>query len=113
MNMTTRFLPWVRRTAIPGDSLVVRASGRDVSVPISQYGPGDVAGIAPGQIRRRDPLPGSLSMSPNLLPSVEFNSADFPWSVTPGAPNASGQLQPWLALIVVEAPSGNPLATLA
>lgn len=113
MSMTARFLPWVRPSSFAGDAIVVRAAGADVNVPISRYGPGDVAGIAAGQIRRRDPLPGSLAMPPNLFPSVEFSSADFPWSISPGAPDANGRLQPWLALIVVAAPAGNPLATVA
>ena len=110
--MNARYLPWVRQTTFAGNSLVVRAAGRDVTVPVSRYGPGDVAGIASGQIRRRDPLPGTLAMPPNLLPSVEFNSPDFPWLVSPLAPDATGRLQPWLALIVVEAASGDPLARL-
>lgn len=112
MSMVSRFLPWVRQSTFAGDSLTVRAGGRDVPVPVSRYGPGDVAGIAPSQIRRRDPAPGSLAMPPNFFPSMEFNTPDFPWLVSPMAPDASGQLQPWLVLVVVEAPSGDALAHL-
>ena len=113
MSMNARFLPWVRYTPLSGDAIRVRAAGRDVSVPISRYGPGDVTGIAPALIRRRDPVPGSLGMPPNLFPSIEFARPDFPWCRTPGAPDASGQLQPWLALVVVEARGGSPLGSIA
>jgi len=113
MSMNARFLPWVRYAPLSGDAIQVRAAGRDVSVPISRYGPGDVIGIAPALIRRRDPVPGSLGMPPNLFPSIEFSRPDFPWSLTPGAPDASGNLQPWLALVVVEARGGSPLGNIA
>jgi len=38
----TRFVPWVRPTGYDGDSVVVRVAGRDVTVPFSRYGPGDI-----------------------------------------------------------------------
>jgi hypothetical protein len=95
MNMNARFVPWARFATHGTASLAVRAGGRDVPVTISRYGPGDVTGISPGQVRRRDPLPNSLSFSPNLFPSVEFSSPDFPWAMSAGTPNVSGQLQPW------------------
>ena len=113
MSMNARFLPWVRSAPLSGDAIQVRAAGRDVSVPISSYGPGDVTGVAPALIRRRDPVPGSLGMPPNLFPSIEFARSDFPWCLTPGLPDAAGKLQPWLALVVVEARGGSPLGSIA
>jgi len=113
MSTSARFLPWARAAALAGDAIVVRTAGRDVSVAISRYGPGDVTGLGPGQIRRRDPAPDSLSMPPNLFPSIELRRPDLPWCLTPGGPDASGRLRPWLALIVVEARSGSPLGNVA
>lgn len=113
MSTSARFLPWAQAAGLAGGALQVRAAGRDVSVPVARYGPGDVTGLGPGQIRRREPLPGSLGMAPNLFPYVEFARADLPWCVSPGAPDANGGLRPWLALIVVAAPSGSPLGTVA
>lgn len=101
MTTNARFVPWVRPTAWDADAVTVRVAGRDVSVPFSEYGPGDVTGIAAPQVRRRDPAPGSRSMPPNLFPTIEFNSPSLPWMVTPGGPDPTGQLQPWLALIVL------------
>lgn len=112
MNMNARFLPWARQSTFAGDALAVRVSGRAVSVPVSRYGPGDVLGVAAAQISRRDPAPGSISMPPNLFPSVEFNRSDLPWALSPGSPDASGRLQPWLALITADAPAGSPLSNV-
>ena len=98
MSMNARFLPWARYAPLSGDAIQVRAAGRDVSVGISRYGPGDVTRIAPALVRRRDPVPGSLGMPPNLFPSIEFARPDFPWCLTPGGPDAKGKLQSWLAL---------------
>lgn len=96
-----RFVPWVRATSWDAGTVTVRIAGPDVDVPFSQYGPGDVTGIALQQVRRRDPAPGSRSMPPNLFPSIEFGSPSLPWMLSPGAPDAHGMLQPWLALIVL------------
>jgi hypothetical protein len=98
---TARFVPWVRPTSWDGNAVIVRVAGQDVTVPFSRYGPGDVSGIAPQQVRRRDPAPGSRSMPPNLFPSIEFATPSLPWMVTPGEPDGQGMLRPWLALIVL------------
>ena len=98
---TARFVPWVRPTSWDGNAVIVRVAGQDVPVPFSRYGPGDVSGIAPQQVRRRDPAPGSRSMPPNLFPSIEFATPSLPWMVTPGEPDGLGMLRPWLALIVL------------
>jgi hypothetical protein len=98
---TARFVPWVRPTSWNGNAVTVRVAGQDVTVPFSRYGPGDITGIAPQQVRRRDPAPGSRSMPPNLFPSIEFVTPSLPWMVTPGEPDGQGMLRPWLALIVL------------
>ncbi len=101
MTTTARFVPWVRPTSWDGNAVTVRVAGRDVTVPFSRYGPGDISGIIPQQVRRRDPAPGSRSMPPNLFPSIEFATPSMPWVVTPGEPDGQGMLQPWLALILL------------
>ncbi|MFZ4573786.1 MAG: hypothetical protein ACOYN0_05270 [Phycisphaerales bacterium] len=113
MSTNARFLPWARAAGLVEGSLQVRAAGRDVDVPVARYGPGDVTGLGSGQVRRREPLPGSLGMAPNLFPYLEFARADLPWCLSPDAPDANGGLRPWLALIVVAAPVGSPLGTVA
>ena len=107
MSANTRFVPWVRPTSYDGDSVIVRVAGRDVTVPFSRYGPGDITGIAIQQVRRRDPAPGSRSMPPNLFPAIEFTTPSLPWLMSPdgGAPT------PWVALIVVRGDASR-LATL-
>jgi len=103
----TRFVPWVRPTNYDGDAVVVRVAGRDVTVPFSRYGPGDITGIAIQQVRRRDPAPGSRSFPPNLFPAIEFTTPSLPWLMSPD----DGVPTPWVALIVVRGDSSR-LATL-
>ncbi len=98
----TRFLPFARRRRLVGPAITVRAEGREVSLDFQLYGPGDVARLALGQIRRREPAPGSEVMAPNLFPYVEFTVSDFPWRLSPVEPDAAGRLMPWLALIAIE-----------
>jgi hypothetical protein len=113
MSIGSRFLPWVRATAAGANSVAMQAAGRSVSVALSTYGPGDVAGIATGQIRFRQPAPFTVGFPPNLFPYIEFNDPDFPWRVTPVGPNAAAQLSPWLALIVLEATDDSPVGNAA
>lgn len=110
----SRFVNWVRAAAANSNDVVVNAAGKSVTVPVSSYGPGDVIGLNPGQIRFRSPGPGSVGMPPNFFPYIEFTQPDLPWCVTPGAPDAQGHLTPWLALIVLEAPgTASPLGQAA
>ena len=113
MTTQARFLPWVRARALPGDALEIHASGHVVGVPFSRFGPGDVTGLGPGQIARREPAPDSLTMPPNVFPFVEFARADLPWCVSPAEPDAHNALAPWLALLVIEARDGSPLENVA
>src|SRR6266540_1931334 len=111
------FLPWVREgaaTAIPAlDTLLPQRGVADlsaslainsapgVSLSIRLRGPADIIGVDARQIVRMEPLPDSRDFEPNFLACVEFDRPDFPWLFTPARANTSGQLRPWLCLIVV------------
>lgn len=112
MSNDIRFLPWVRANAPDGTAIQIHVSGKDAQVPFTRYGPGDVVGIAQGQITRRSPLPNSQSMPPNLFPYVEFAAPDLPWQLTPTAPDAQARLAPWLSLIVIEIKGDNPIGNV-
>ncbi|OXY89422.1 hypothetical protein [Streptomyces diastatochromogenes] len=127
------FLPWLRsgivthvtepptapstRATIPvklvvsGDPL--QGSGRlekPVERRVQLYGPGDVVGVDPRAISRTEPRPWVTNVEPNYLAHIEFYEEDFLWRYSPAAPEATGRLKPWLALIVLEGPgeSGEP-----
>lgn len=73
------------------------------SVPVERdlelYGPGDVVGIDPGQIIRRDPAPDTASAEETFMAQIEFDRPDIPWMFSPVAPSGD-RLEPWLALVV-------------
>ncbi len=120
------FLPWVREgaaAAIPApDTLLPQRGVADlaaslsinsapgVSISIRLRGPADVIGIDARQIVRMEPLPDSRDFEPNFLACVEFDRPDFPWLFTPAHANASGQLRPWLCLVVVREQPGVSIA---
>jgi hypothetical protein len=111
------FVPWVREgaaAAIPAvDSLLPQPGVADLSASLSinnapgasisirLRGPADVTGIDARQIVRMEPLPDAQDFEPNFLACIEFDRPDFPWLFTPARANATGQLRPWLCLIVV------------
>src|SRR3954463_12626177 len=111
------FLPSVREgaaTAIPAlDTLLPQRGVAELSASLSinnapgfslsirLRGPADVTGLDARQIVRMEPLPDSGDFEPNFLACVEFDRPDFPWLFTPARANASGQLRPWLCLVVV------------
>ena len=65
-------------------------------------GPGDVIGIARGQVVRTDPIDGAVGVEPNYFAQIEFDRPDLPWLFTPAA--AVGErLRPWIVLVVVDA----------
>jgi hypothetical protein len=122
MSGGLRFLPWVRRgvasgltsPAALGQPLPARgrlavkvALGGDGSgeagVTAVLYGPGDVAGLDPGQVVRRFPAPGADSAEPTTFAAIELDAPELPWAFTPAAPDARGALRPWLVLVVVPA----------
>jgi hypothetical protein len=113
VSTNDRFVSWLRGAQPASGSLALNAAGHSVSVPVQQYGPGDVIGLSPSLIKTRAPLPDSIGFAPNLFPYIEFTQPDVPWWVTPANPDAASQLLPWLALIVVDASAGNPLGSAA
>jgi hypothetical protein len=122
-NAKYTFLPWVRQGAAGGiempDSLGANQAGV-VSVPVNLrvndaveiprqvrlYGPGDVTGIDPQQVVRTDPRPQTRDFEPNYFPAIEFDRPDFPWLFTPAKAKDTGQLRPWLCLVVVRKQTG-------
>jgi len=121
---TYSFLPWIQggiaRSIPTADEPAAALSARvtmpvamtvqgagDVSTSIQLYGPGDVTGLDPAQIVRRDPAPGSDRFEAGYLPQVQFARADLPWLFTPAAPGtARTRLRPWLVLIAVRRGDG-------
>lgn len=114
------FLPWVRVgvateiTRVDGSgvpathpqvafTLNIDAAGDPRSTTVTQalYGPGEVAGVDPRYIIRRDPAPGVNDAEPNYFPAVEFHDPYFPWLATPARATAQDRLRPWLVLIVL------------
>jgi hypothetical protein len=86
------------RTEIPlSDSSGATASA---SMTVSLFGPGDVRGIASGQILRRYPAPGTTDAEETVLAHLEFDRPEMPWQFSAQKP-APG-MRPWLTLIVVE-----------
>ena len=74
--------------------------------PLSLLGPGDVTGLAAGQIVRCEPTPGTTDYEPNYLPYVELAVPELPWLLTPASATTANALRPWLALVVVETRDG-------
>jgi len=81
-----------------------------VSLSIRLRGPADVTGIDARQIVRMEPAADSRNFEPNYLACVEFDRPDFPWLFTPARANATGQLRPWLCLVVLREQSGVSIA---
>lgn len=117
------FLPWLRRGLARGigepdpgtGDLTPRTSveaavtvtddiggRRRLTSPMALLGPGDVTGLDPGQVVRREPPDGATDVEANYLPHVELLLADLPWLLTPARPGGDEVLRPWLALICVE-----------
>jgi hypothetical protein len=123
----TLFLPWLRRGIGQGiagtDSLTAPLAlrpaltafvtlqddegGRETAEsPLSLVGPGDVTGIAAGQVVRCEPSPGTTDFECNYLPYVELAAPELPWLLTPASATANNALRPWIVLVVVEMRSG-------
>jgi len=112
------FLPYLRRGlaaalsnrdplrgALPRDASLtawIDVGGRHVTQPVVLRGPGDVTGLAPGQITRREPVPDSAAVEDTYFALVEFLAPDLPWLLTPAAPATGNErLRPWLVLVAV------------
>ncbi|MFD6879688.1 MULTISPECIES: hypothetical protein [unclassified Streptomyces] len=124
---TYSFLPWLRLglankiTAADEDpTITTRATmavslevsgravggGADLTTTVTRdvalYGPGDVIGIDPRAIVKKEPRDHITNFEPNYLPFIEFYEEDFPWRYTPAAPDGVlHRLRPWLALVVL------------
>ena len=117
------FLPWLRRgigraigtrdplsgplelrPALNAYVTLEADTGGEVTAqsPLSLLGPGDVTGIADGQVVRCEPTPGSADSESNYLPYVELAVPELPWLLTPATAAGSNALRPWLVLICVE-----------
>lgn len=77
------------------------ANTQHVGISVNVYGPMDVRGIDPRHIIRTEPRHLTANFEPNYLAGIEFDHPDFPWLLTPAAPNGN-RLRPWLSLIVLK-----------
>jgi hypothetical protein len=115
------FLSWARRglaTAVAtSDDTTTKA---DVSVEFNAgalatasgfklelIGPGDIVGLDPNVIVRAWPPPDDLDAEFVSYPLIEFDQADLLWRYSPDpSPDASTQVRPWLALVVLKSSEG-------
>ncbi|GEK21511.1 hypothetical protein [Cellulomonas xylanilytica] len=118
-------LPWARRGGpldLPEDrrdghpasqasaTAEVRVNGAGpATVPVRLLGPGDVTALAPQQVIRSDPAPGTRTFESNYLALVELDEPALPWLFTP-ASASEGRLRPWMCLVVVREQPGVQLA---
>ena len=84
------------------------------TVGLRMLGPGDVVGIAPGEIAQVFPGEGSAGIDTRVFPAVVFRHPELPWMFSPTAPSAPSpnatapnptipsHLQPWCCLITVK-----------
>lgn len=63
-------------------------------------GPGDVAGLAAGQIIGRRPHPGAIDVEATMMAHVELAAADLPWRYSPVPHSPGAGVRPWLVLVV-------------
>ena len=112
----TRFRAWAAPTIGAPDGV---ESGRrryrvDLSATVSPWrggppivggsrvlmpGPGDVAAVSPGAIRRRVPPPGRADAEGEYFAYIDFVSPDFPWRYASAHPGAGDDMSPWVALV--------------
>ncbi len=71
--------------------------------PLEVLGPSAVAGLQPGQVIGRFPVPGAVGTEAVNLAAAELASADLPWRFSPARAGDRERLRPWLALVVVPA----------
>ena len=102
------FLPWVdsrrHRGTLPADAAghaprqpasrrpprcVVNDTG-PASVPVQLMGPGDVTALAPQQVIRTDPTPGTRAFESNYFALVEFDEPACPGCSRPPRPTPAG-----------------------
>jgi hypothetical protein len=119
----------VSKTPDQGAAVVIPVGnppGRpSVTVAMPMLGPGDVLGLAPGQVIRTEPADGATGVLTSVFAAVEFGDLTLPWLFTPAAENVGwsppGQslpadchrLLPWICLVVVPDAEGIALDTSA
>lgn len=83
------------------------AAAETLQKEVELYGPGDIIGFDPRAVSRTDPRNNVGDFEPNYFPMIEFATGpDFPWRYTAKQfHSASGNLEPWIALIVLIAES--------
>src|SRR5215207_2147550 len=91
-----------RATVSLGVAVATGTDSRVASVDLSVFGPGDVSGIDPRQRILAHPTPGTNDFEATFHAHVEFDRPDLPWLFTPFGPDTSGDLRPWICLVVVE-----------
>ncbi len=78
-----------------------------VDVSIRLYGARDSLGLEPSQVIRTQPRQDDWDVEPNYLASIELDSPELPWLLTPRLPEV-GRLAPWIVLVVVPLVPGRP-----
>jgi hypothetical protein len=68
---------------------------------LSVLGPGDVTGFDARQVVDCSPRPESTGVNASDLAYVELADPGLPWVVTPYGADSSGNVTPWIALVVV------------
>jgi hypothetical protein len=100
------------------------ASGPTATVSMQLLGPGDITGLAPGQVASTEPADGATGVLTTVFAAVEFAEVTLPWLFTPAAENVSWpsgtpppagshRLLPWICLVVVPDTAGITLDTSA
>ena len=108
-------------TIVPAGS---PAGTPSVAVTMPLLGPGDVLGLAPGQVIRSEPADGATGVLSTVFAVVEFGDLTLPWLFTPAAENigwpggtapppGGHRLLPWLCLAVVPDAAGITLDAAA
>jgi hypothetical protein len=106
----------VSKTPDQGPATVIPAGNPagspSVTVGMPMLGPGDVLGLAPGQVIRTEPADGATGVLTTVFAAVDFGDLTLPWLFTPAAENVSWpggpappagshRLLPWICLVVV------------
>ncbi|QNU68627.1 hypothetical protein EHE19_009625 [Ruminiclostridium herbifermentans] len=87
-------------------------TGKSKSITAYIHGPGDITGFDIEQIIRKEPCENAIEVSPNYIPSIDFDSPELPWLLSTTGPQRGGTenglnkrgLYPWLCLITIEEP---------
>src|SRR5690242_4655488 len=79
----------------------VTVAGKDPIVrQVPMMTAGDVTGIPARQVIRCAPANGVVDAEPNYLATIDFDAPDLPWMFS--RKPASGPIQPWIALAVID-----------